>query len=98
MIKATSVATDDGLEVTTTLKGTGQTLITEASSVLTEITKSARRHVPGIDPEAVCAIIVGLAVSHIEKFDKEMFLRLLAKGSREEDKEEKQNEAVDADA
>lgn len=98
MIKTTSVKTGDGLDVSTTLKGTGQTLITEASSVLTEITKSARRHVPGIDPEAVCAIIVGLAVSHIEKFDKEIFLRLLSNALREEDKEEKQNETVDADA
>ena len=96
MIKATSVATDDGLEVTTTLKGTGQTIITEASSVLIEITKNARCSVPEISPEALLTLTITLAVSRIEKFDKEIFLRLLSDELREEDKEEKYNEATDA--
>ncbi len=98
MIKTTSVKTGDELNVTTTLNGTGQTLITEASSVLTEIAKDARCAVPEIGPEVVLTIIMGLAVSNIEEFDKEMFLNLLSTALREEDKEEKYNEAADADA
>lgn len=85
MITTTSIDTGDELDVTTELKGTGRTLITEASSILADLTNSVRCNDPEYSSEVVLALTIDIAVNRIEEFDKEMFLYLLTKALCEDE-------------
>ena len=86
MITTTSIDTGNGLNVKTELKGTGRTLITEASSILADLTNSVRCNDPEYSSEVVLALTIDIAVSRIKEFDKKMFLCLLTKALREENR------------